>query len=159
MEGLYEGSELGGYFEGPNDGSIDSDQNQPEETNDHPAGTCRLTRLSEFLGGSINFAFILLILLMGARCGHKNLLANWHLFQRPHEICLETEKNLLASVNSISLHEDSFYFLRFTRKKQKYVELGTVMIAFLTLIYATGMDLTTAIVHYKGLWTSIETGA
>ena len=159
MEGLYEGSELGGYIEGPNDGSIDSDQNQQEETNDHPAGTCSLTRLSEFLGGSINFAFILLILLMGARCGHKNLLANWHLFQRPHEICLETEKNLLASVNSISLHEDSFYFLRFTRKKQKYAELGTVMIAFLTLIYATGMDLNTAIVHYKGLWTSIETGA
>ena len=33
------------------------------------------------------------------------------------------------------------------------------MIAFLTLIYATGMDLNAAIVHYKGLWTSIETGA
>ena len=159
MEGLHEGSELGGYIEPPNDGSIDSDQNRQEETNDHPAGTCRLTRLSEFLGGSINFAFILLILLMGARCGHKKLLPNWHLFQRPHEICLETEKNLLASVNSISLHEDSFYFLRFTRKKQKYAELGRVMIAFLTLIYATGMDLNTAIVHYKGLWTSIETGA
>ena len=63
MEGLYEGSELGGYIERPNDGSIDSDRNQQEETNDHPAGTCRLTRLSEFLGGSINFAFILLILL------------------------------------------------------------------------------------------------
>ena len=114
MEGPHEGSELGGYIEPPNDGSIDSGQNQQEETNDHPAGTCRLTRLSEFLGGSINFAFILLILLMGARCGHKNLLLNWHLFQRPHEICLETKKDLLASVNSISVHEDSFYFLRFT---------------------------------------------
>ena len=72
------------------------------------------TRLSECLAGSVNFAFILLILLMGARCGHKKLLPNWHLFQRPHEICLETEKDLLASVNFISLHEDSFYFLRFT---------------------------------------------
>ena len=113
MEGPHEGSELGGYIESPSDGSIDSDRNQQEQTNDHPLGTCRLTRLSEFLGGSINFAFVLLILLMGARCGHNNLLPNWHLFQRPHEVCLETEKDSLASVNSISLHVDSCYFLRF----------------------------------------------